>query len=372
MSRANLFIYGTLCHAPVLRAVLGHLPERREAQLEGHAVRWAAGGPYPVIHTRAGEVSYGQLLSLGPEDMTRLDFYEAAFGYLPKPVEVQTPVGTVEALAYFPNHEEPAAGRWDLALWAEEWAEISIGAAGEVMLRQGREDPKAAGGLLPFFRARAWSRKMAATPAPQTLRSAKTAQDVEIIADHGGYDGFFRLRAFELRHRRFDGNWSEPMRREQFISYDAALLLPYDPASDRVMLIEQLRFGPLGRGDPAPWVLEPIAGLIDVGEDPMETARREAVEEAGLHVTDIRPMLKGYAAPGYCTDFFHCFLGLTDLSEGDAGLGGLSSENEDIRSHVISFDHAMALLESGEINAMPLAAMLLWLARQREALRASA
>ena len=112
-----------------------------------------------------------------------------------------------------------------------------------------------------------------------------------------------------------------------------------------------------------------MAGLVDAGEAPKETARREAVEEAGLALTDLRPMMQGYASPGYSTEFFHFFLGLCDLSAATGGLGGLPEESEDIRSHVISFDAAMALLDSGEVNQTPLAMMLLWLARYRSGLR---
>ena len=83
-------------------------------------------------------------------------------------------------------------------------------------------------------------------------------------------------------------------------------------------------------------------------------------------------MVKIYASPGYTTEFFHCFLGLCDLSEDDNGLAGLDEEHEDIRNHVISFDRAMELIDSGEINVGPLVMMLFWLARHREELRRNA
>ena len=93
------------------------------------------------------------------------------------------------------------------------------------------------------------------------------------------------------------------------------------------------------------------------------------MEEAGLELGDLRLMTRVYPSPGYSTEFFHCYLGLCDLSAEEGRLAGLAHENEDIRSHVISFDRAMTLVESGEANAGPLAMMLLWLARHREELR---
>ena len=119
-------------------------------------------------------------------------------------------------------------------------------------------------------------------------------------------------------------------------------------------------------------MLEPVAGLVDAGEDPADTARREAREETGLELGEMIPMARGYASPGYSTEHFHCFLALCDLSGEAGGLGGLEAEQEDIRSHVLPYDAAMALLDSGEITALPLATMLLWLARWREQARASA
>ena len=44
-------------------------------------------------------------------------------------------------------------------------------------------------------------------------------------------------------------------------------MLPYDPATGDVLLVEQFRAGPLLRGAPDAWTLEPVAGIIDPGED---------------------------------------------------------------------------------------------------------
>jgi hypothetical protein len=80
-------------------------------------------------------------------------------------------------------------------------------------------------------------------------------------------------------------------------------------------------------------------------------------------------MTSHYCSPGCTTEVFHCYLGLADLPRAGAGHGGLETEHEDIRTHVVSFDRAMALLESGEVNVGPLVLMLLWLARERPRLR---
>ncbi|SIT00137.1 nudix-type nucleoside diphosphatase, YffH/AdpP family [Roseivivax lentus] len=365
------FLYGTLRHAPLFEVVAGAPLSGRAATLAGHGVDWVADAAYPVIHEAEGRTAPGLVIGAGPEMAARLDFYEAGFGYRAETRKVETETGTTEALVYFPDHAAEPGAPFDLADWAGRWGAIATGAAEEIMARFGREAAEEAFALWPVFAARAWGRQMAQDTAPTTLRTAMTQGDVPHFAPApGGWDGFFRLRRFSVQYGHFRGGVSERVTREAFCAFDAALVLPYDPATDQVLLIEQFRYGPLMRDDPQPWVLEPIAGLVDAGEDPAETARREAVEEAHLELSEVRPMLKVYASPGYSTEYFHCFLGLADLSGRDVHHAGLDDENEDIRSHVIPFDRAMALVESGEVNAGPLAMMLLWLARERDRLRA--
>ena len=211
----------------------------------------------------------------------------------------------------------------------------------------------------------------ARTPAPATLRSdtpRATVAERECALTH---DGFFLTRRYHLRHPRFDGTQSPELAREVFVATDAALVLPYDPRRDRVLLVEQFRMGPYGRGDPLPWVLEPVAGRVDAGESPEDTARRETREEAGLALRALEKISRHYCTPGYSTEMFHLFLGLCDLPEARQGRGGLATENEDIRTHVIAFDRAMELVTSGEANNGPLILCLLWLAGERARLRAA-
>lgn len=371
-----LFLYGTLRHLPLLDIVLGDASSGRvrRAALPGHVALRVAGAGYPMIVPRDGGAAEGLILDgVTAEERMRLDFYEGGYAYALAPAMAVSDGFSEEVEVYFPvpGVLEPA-GEWDLARWQEDEADLTCRAAREVMERLDRNDVATVARLYPFIRARAWAQGLGAAGAPATLRRQPGPDAVELRPREAGFDGFFRLKSFDIRHRRFDGSRSDWFGRECFVAYDAALVLPYDPASDCVALVEQLRYGPIWRGDPNPWTLEPIAGLVDAGEDPADTARREAVEEAGLRLGDLRPMMKVYPSPGYSSEFFHCFLGLCDLGQESGTTAGLADENEDIRTHILPFDKAMALVDSGEINAAPLAAMLLWLASHRAGLRASA
>ena len=102
------------------------------------------------------------------------------------------------------------------------------------------------------------------------------AQDVRILEDEAAFTGYFSVRRLTLQHRRFDGGWSEPLVREVFERGDAVGVLPYDPVSDRVVLIEQFRPGAI-RGSDSPWMLELIAGIVEPGEEDVDVVHREAM-----------------------------------------------------------------------------------------------
>ena len=79
---------------------------------------------------------------------------------------------------------------------------------------------------------------------------------------------FFAMDEMDLSFKRFDGSNSPIVTRAAFKSADAAIVLPYDPVRDRVLLVEQFRVGPYLRGASDCWSMEPIAGLIDAFETP--------------------------------------------------------------------------------------------------------
>jgi 8-oxo-dGTP pyrophosphatase MutT (NUDIX family) len=116
---------------------------------------------------------------------------------------------------------------------------------------------------------------------------------------------------------------------------------------------------------------EPVAGLIDPGETPEDTAYREAVEEAGVTLTALEPVAQVFSSSGSSGEFVHIFIGLTDLSRLSGG-GGLDTEGEDIRSQVISFDALMEGIDRQTYQDMPLVTAALWLARHRDRLREGA
>lgn len=195
---------------------------------------------------------------------------------------------------------------------------------------------------------------------------------VSVLGAEPAHAGFFGLDVLTLTHRRFDGTTSPEIRREVFVSGDAVTVLPYDPLRDRVLLVEQFRAGPLGRGDPLPWQLEAIAGRIDPGESPEDCARREAVEEAGLLLGHLEKVAEYYPSPGAMTEYIYSYVALCDLPDDAPGIFGQEDEAEDIRGQLVPFERLMAAVAGGEIANAPLLLTTLWLARERRRLRETA
>ena len=190
---------------------------------------------------------------------------------------------------------------------------------------------------------------------------------VEVIERELCYQGFFSLERLHLRHSLHRGGMSPVLVREILEKGDVVAMLPYDPVTDTVVMIEQFRVGAIAKA-PSAWLLEVVAGLMEPGEAPEDVARREAVEEAGLAVRRIEPIARFFATPSKSSELSHLFCGEVDAS-GAGGVHGLAHEGEDIRVVPMPAEEAFALLETGRIDsAWPMIA-LMWLRANRERLR---
>lgn len=175
-------------------------------------------------------------------------------------------------------------------------------------------------------------------------------QDVEIVDESLAYDGFFKLRNLAIRHKLFQGGWSETFQRELCVRGDAVGVLLYDPQLQKFAMVEQIRIGVLGR-EQSPWLLELVAGMLDKeGEDKTDLARRETQEEAGLEVQTLEPMIDYFCSPGGSTEFFSLYCGKVDLLGVESEIFGVDNENENIRLHILAVNDVLEMLANGSIN----------------------
>ena len=180
------------------------------------------------------------------------------------------------------------------------------------------------------------------------------------------YNGFFKIDVCHLTHETYSGG-EITIRRELFHRGDAVGVLLYDPAKDKLVMVEQFRIGAI-EDEQGPWLLEIVAGVVDPGESPTDVAIRECKEEAGVDVHAFETIHSFYSSPGGCSEKIHLVCGLVD-STGVGGTHGLVDEGEDIRVSVLDYTEVEELLRSNQISsAIPLIA-LQWLQVHRERLR---
>jgi ADP-ribose pyrophosphatase len=100
------------------------------------------------------------------------------------------------------------------------------------------------------------------------------------------------------------------MRRSVVRHRGSAVMMPVDQ-KNRVMLVRQYRL-PAGQN-----LWELPAGKIDEGENALQAAKRELVEETGLRAKKWKKLALFYPSPGYVEETMTIYLA-TELTQGEA------------------------------------------------------
>jgi ADP-ribose pyrophosphatase len=130
---------------------------------------------------------------------------------------------------------------------------------------------------------------------------------------------------------------------------DAVAIVPV--SEGHLTLVRQLRAAAGGK------VLELPAGLLEDGEAPLESARRELREETGLHGGEWVEVAAFFTSPGFTDEKIHLFIA-TGLERGEAS----PEETEDLEVVRVPLDQVPSLLNEIE-DAKTLAGLLLLLRR---------
>lgn len=108
---------------------------------------------------------------------------------------------------------------------------------------------------------------------------------------------------------------------------------------NRICLLRQFRHAAAG------WVWELPAGKIDNREPPLETARRELEEEAGMAAGSWQTLGDYLSSPGVFTEVVHLFLA-TELTP----LPPRPEEHEVFEIHWLPFKDVLQMARSGELR----------------------
>ena len=178
----------------------------------------------------------------------------------------------------------------------------------------------------------------------------------KIINKKNIYDGFFKMHEVTLKYQKYDGSWTNNIKRELFGGVQVSAVLPYDPIKKEIVLIQQFRPGTISKNFNN-FLYEIVAGIIDKGESPETTAKRECIEETGCKIKSILPIQGYFPAPGSSESYYHLFLGEVEAFEGSRTMG-LENENEDILVKCYNFNKVKEMLQNKEIvNGITLIAL---------------
>ena len=138
---------------------------------------------------------------------------------------------------------------------------------------------------------------------------------------------------------------------------------PFDPERHTVLLVRQFRL-PAYLFDGDGHIIEACAGLLD-GNDPADCARREAEEELGFAVRNLRRMASVYSTPGAVTERLTLFLADYSPADRQGDGGGHAHEGEDIEVLELPLDDARRLARDGGIVDAKTVLLLMYLERER-------
>jgi nudix-type nucleoside diphosphatase (YffH/AdpP family) len=165
---------------------------------------------------------------------------------------------------------------------------------------------------------------------------------VETLSEH-----WYPLRKYTLAYPRRDGT-RQTIEREVYFNGPGAAVLLFDPGRQTVLLIRQFRLASQVNGE-AGWLIEACAGFVEAGDDPRETARKEAGQETGYRLRNLRNVFELYMSPGASAEKLHLFVAEYDPGERSGTGGGRREEGEDIEIIELPLSRAWAMVKSGEI-----------------------
>ncbi|GAA2013309.1 ADP-ribose diphosphatase [Nocardioides kribbensis] len=138
----------------------------------------------------------------------------------------------------------------------------------------------------------------------------------------------------------------EPFRRVVLEHPGAAVILAVDD-EERVLCLWQYRHAAQTR------FVELPAGLLDVdGEEPVDVARRELVEEAGYEAQEWTHLVSTYSSPGISEELAHIYLarGLREVGRGDFVP---AHEEAEMETGWVAFDDMVEAVLDGRLRDAP-------------------
>ena len=169
---------------------------------------------------------------------------------------------------------------------------------------------------------------------------------IDVIKDKILSENYFVLRNITYDLTRQNGEVIRH-KREVYDRGNGATILLYNREKKSVVLIRQFRIASWVNGNESGMLIEACAGLLD-DDEPEVCIRKEAVEETGYQVGEVRKVFELYMSPGGVTEVVHFFV--AEYSDTQRANNGGGVEDEDIEVLELPFEQALAMVASGEIR----------------------
>lgn len=128
-------------------------------------------------------------------------------------------------------------------------------------------------------------------------------QQITLIKDKILSDNYFTLHNITYDLTRKDGEVIRH-KREVYDRGNGATILLYNAKKKTVVLIRQFRVATWVNGNESGQLIETCAGLLD-NDEPEVCIRKEAIEETGYEVGEVRKLFELYMSPGGVTELIH-------------------------------------------------------------------
>ncbi|WLI75845.1 GDP-mannose pyrophosphatase NudK [Kosakonia sp. H02] len=169
---------------------------------------------------------------------------------------------------------------------------------------------------------------------------------IEVIKDKILSENYFVLRNITYDLTRQNGEVIRH-KREVYDRGNGATILLYNREKQSVVLIRQFRIASWVNGNEDGLLIETCAGLLD-DDEPEVCIRKEAIEETGFQIGEVRKVFELYMSPGGVTEIVHFFV--AEYNDAQRANNGGGVEDEDIEVLELPFQQALTMVANGEIR----------------------
>ena len=161
-------------------------------------------------------------------------------------------------------------------------------------------------------------------------------------------DNWYILNKVTYEYQKKNGEW-ETHQREAYDRGNGATILLYNKENRKIILTRQFRMPTYVNGNETGMMIEACAGLLDI-DNPEDCIKKEAEEETGYKISEVRKIFEAYMSPGSVTEILYFFIAeySKDMKVNDGG--GLEDEQENIEVLELDFDKAYDMISTGEIK----------------------